>query len=307
VAHAVLLVLASYANKDGSARPSSSTVADGARLTDAATRDALTRLQGAGLVALSGQLNGNPVWRLNLAARRDDAEASESDRRRTQANAKAAERAQRHRKHVAGDHTMCGPRCKAGNGVADRDVTVSDTVTVTPSHTVRHAVSHRESRCPTPFVTPSTPLQPQVSTPITASELPIELPKRTANTLSAAPRDDDAFTRFWAAYPKRVKRKDATRAFAKAVSNGHPAELLTAEARRWAELWAAEQREQKYIPDPTTWLNGERWTDAPPAPRPAGGHRPSTTDQRIADAQALKQRFAGQQPARLRLAAGGAE
>lgn len=76
----------------------------------------------------------------------------------------------------------------------------------------------------------------------------------------------DGFTRFWNAYPSKVGKRDAEKAYAKAVkridSPDPPGLMLAAierakAGRRWSE---------GFIPNPATWLNQDRWTDEEPQP-----------------------------------------
>ena len=90
---------------------------------------------------------------------------------------------------------------------------------------------------------------------------------------------DLAFERFWKVYPRKTAKQDARRAFEKAAKK-HDPDLLVQQAERWGELWERAGFEKQFIPYPSTWLNGERWTDEPPAPRQLhqsvvnGGHIP---------------------------------
>ena len=90
---------------------------------------------------------------------------------------------------------------------------------------------------------------------------------------------DLAFERFWKLYPRKTAKQDARRAFAKAAKQ-HGPDLLVQQAERWAGLWKRAGCEKQFIPYPTTWLNGERWTDEEPVPRQPqqraanGGHTP---------------------------------
>lgn len=90
---------------------------------------------------------------------------------------------------------------------------------------------------------------------------------------------DLAFERFWKFYPRKTAKQDARRAFEKAAKK-HGPDLLVQQAERWGGLWARAGFEKQFIPYPTTWLNGERWTDEQPAPRQPlqravnGGHSP---------------------------------
>jgi hypothetical protein len=75
---------------------------------------------------------------------------------------------------------------------------------------------------------------------------------------------DADFDRFWAAYPKRVGKIKARKAWESATTKTDPNVIVSAAAdfTTWHE---AEGTDPKYIPHPTTWLNGENWTDERPA------------------------------------------
>ncbi len=68
----------------------------------------------------------------------------------------------------------------------------------------------------------------------------------------------DQFDEFWLAYPRKVGKGHARTAWQVAIRKEAP-DLIIAAVRRCA--WQFNQ----YDPHPTTWLNGERWTDEPPA------------------------------------------
>jgi uncharacterized protein YdaU (DUF1376 family) len=76
------------------------------------------------------------------------------------------------------------------------------------------------------------------------------------------------FDEWWKAYPLKVGKGKARPAYAKALTKTTHEELLAAVQRC---PWNADPR---YIPHPTTWLNGERWLDEvdrfDPALRAAG-------------------------------------
>ena len=77
----------------------------------------------------------------------------------------------------------------------------------------------------------------------------------------AADKQTDGFDAFWAAYPKRVAKKPARRAWDKLHANG---ELLTKilAALEWQKRTEAWQRDGgRYVPNAATWLNAQRWED----------------------------------------------
>ena len=82
------------------------------------------------------------------------------------------------------------------------------------------------------------------------------------NDLPEPPTENLAtFETFWALYPKRVAKKDAVRAWDRVDKTDH-GELFTA-LMGWRRVWLA-RGEMQYVPNPASWLNGERWTDELP-------------------------------------------
>jgi hypothetical protein len=107
---------------------------------------------------------------------------------------------------------------------------------------------------------------------------------------------NDGFERFWSAYPSKVGKRDAEKAYAKAVkridSPDPPGVMLAAieraaQGRRWLE---------GYIPNPSTWLNQDRWEDQPDErsdhqlQRPTDARRADTESRRNAWAEVLAER-----------------
>jgi hypothetical protein len=110
-----------------------------------------------------------------------------------------------------------------------------------------------------------------------------------------ASSEDPLFAEFWKTYPKRVAKGAARKAWIKALKNGADPEAVIFGARRYATDPRRVEADSKYTAHPATWLNAERWDDEPePEYRPAAPL--STTDQRMADAQALKVRLFGTRP-----------
>jgi hypothetical protein len=66
------------------------------------------------------------------------------------------------------------------------------------------------------------------------------------------------FTDFWSQYPRRIGKKDAQRAWNKALKDGASAEEIV----RGAEKYRNDlTRDPAFTAHPATWLNGGRWTD----------------------------------------------
>lgn len=72
----------------------------------------------------------------------------------------------------------------------------------------------------------------------------------------------ELFDEFWKAYPRKAGKGAAVTAYKKAIKKISAQELLDAAAAYGA---SPNLPEMQYIPHPATWLNGERWLDAPDA------------------------------------------
>ena len=74
---------------------------------------------------------------------------------------------------------------------------------------------------------------------------------------------DQRFTEFWAAYPKKVGKGAAEKAFKKIrpTAEVFEAMLSAIENQRRSDQWQRENG--RYIPNPSTWLNQRRWEDEP--------------------------------------------
>jgi hypothetical protein len=68
-----------------------------------------------------------------------------------------------------------------------------------------------------------------------------------------------AFDEFWQAYPLRKAKGAARHAFDKAIKAGASAAEIIEGAKHYASERAGQ--DPRYTAHPTTWLNGERWTD----------------------------------------------
>ena len=75
--------------------------------------------------------------------------------------------------------------------------------------------------------------------------------------------DGGGFDAFWTAFPKKRGKAKARTAYAKAVRGAPdlPAVLLADVARRQTDDYRWTKEDGRYIPDPTTYLNQERWHD----------------------------------------------
>lgn len=67
------------------------------------------------------------------------------------------------------------------------------------------------------------------------------------------------FESFWEIYPKHQDKKKAKQKFLKLCTNEKEYKAIMDGLRNVLPMWA--KKDNKYIPMPTTWLNGERWND----------------------------------------------
>lgn len=90
---------------------------------------------------------------------------------------------------------------------------------------------------------------------------------KTQRTTSSS-MADASFDEFWSAYPRRVGKGQARKAWASAMKKTD-ASTIIAGAARFASSSASS--DLKFVPYPATWLNGERWDDEEAAPKPVAG------------------------------------
>ena len=86
------------------------------------------------------------------------------------------------------------------------------------------------------------------------------------------------FDNFWAAYPHKVDKGRARKAFKRL--SVEQAEKAVAGARQYAE--DPNLPPKRYMPYPATWLNGERWEDGPLPARTKRGESISRADENAA-------------------------
>ena len=79
---------------------------------------------------------------------------------------------------------------------------------------------------------------------------------------------DPQFARFWAAYPKRVAKKDARKAWAEINPTPEMVDQMVATLAWQSRLPAWMKDGYQFAPYPASWLRAERWEDeAPPQVR----------------------------------------
>lgn len=92
------------------------------------------------------------------------------------------------------------------------------------------------------------------------------IPDTSACSPSASESAEDGFAEFWSAYPKKVAKPQALKAWKKIKPAGQQlADLIAAlEKQKASADWLKDGGQ--FIPHPASWINGRRWEDeAPPA------------------------------------------
>jgi hypothetical protein len=143
------------------------------------------------------------------------------------------------------------------------------------------------------FGEPSSRARTRVHQPPTTNQTPSldrSAAEDTSDALFGADPDPDTrasppgFDTFWAAYPRKVGKADARKAWDAAV-RGHRglAAAITDGARRFAA--DPNLPEPQYVPHPGRWLRREGWTDEPCPPRPGITRPPDPRDRVLVEAR----------------------
>lgn len=74
--------------------------------------------------------------------------------------------------------------------------------------------------------------------------------------------EEEQFAAFWARFPRRVGKRDATKAWARLTDPQRAKALEVIE--RHVAYWQKAGRTSETIPHPATWLNGWRFEDELP-------------------------------------------
>lgn len=105
-------------------------------------------------------------------------------------------------------------------------------------------------------------------------------------TATSKPKQED-FDRFWTAYPKKVGKEAARKAFTKVKA---PVDTLISavEAQKTSTQWTRDNGQ--YIPNPATWLNQGRWEDVLDTVTPAQPTGFAIGDREAAAIRAMQER-----------------
>jgi len=115
------------------------------------------------------------------------------------------------------------------------------------------------SPSPSPSPTNTHPLTPTGGVPV--SEPPKEEPKAKRTRKQRGPNSiPEGFDEFWEAYPRKMAKGDAIKAWGQMDAGQHLAKILeTVKASAKLEAWTKDGG--RFVPFPATWLRAQRWED----------------------------------------------
>jgi hypothetical protein len=90
-------------------------------------------------------------------------------------------------------------------------------------------------------------------------EIEIEEEYKKERVPKAKRKIESEFEIFYSSYPKKIKKQEALR---KWKQNKPPLDQCLKVIEDWKEIWAKDNN--KYCPNPATWIHQGRWEDSPP-------------------------------------------
>lgn len=103
--------------------------------------------------------------------------------------------------------------------------------------------------------------QTQANVPERIRPLDTDKEEEKNNTPKAPKGAGSLFESFWNAYPKKVGKDDARKAFAKRKPDAEMLSAMVEAITSQASSPAWTKDAGQFIPNPATWLNGGRWQD----------------------------------------------
>jgi hypothetical protein len=98
---------------------------------------------------------------------------------------------------------------------------------------------------------------------------PAKSKKRKGSRQEQQAATDDGFRKFWESYPRKVAKKAAEKAFARAIKETTLEQMLAGLA-----IDKQDWKEERFTPHPATWLNGGRYLDHQDKLNPLKTYRP---------------------------------
>lgn len=79
----------------------------------------------------------------------------------------------------------------------------------------------------------------------------------------------DLFEKFWTAYPRKVAKPEALKAFKRTKPTEESVQAMLSAIQRQGLAEKCAKGEARFVPHPSTWLNQERWKDQEAADKAA--------------------------------------
>jgi len=96
-----------------------------------------------------------------------------------------------------------------------------------------------------------------------------------SNNTPKPPQGGEDFKQFWDAYPRRVAKADALKAWSKLKPDPELLAKILEAVRQQAQQPDWLKADGAYVPYPASWLNGRRWEDEPKPAASPNGNRPA--------------------------------
>ena len=90
-----------------------------------------------------------------------------------------------------------------------------------------------------------------------------------------AKSDDYDFNAFWNAYPKKMAKQEAKKAWMKLKPDEEMMQEILSGLTRWKTSYEWQKNGGQFIPHPASWLNGRRWEDDIPTYKPPESANPA--------------------------------
>lgn len=249
----VLMVLADYADEHGTCYPGVELIAEDAELSRSTVLRRLKALAAAGLIEVQRRVNHRGERTSNRYLLQIDVKVTAEQWLEVVEQVKTRLPSEKE-EEVQGVNVTLGseapPKCHA-----ERGAKVSPGDTGTTRGTTSREIGASASAPSAAQEQTSQPTLALVGTPAPSEAV--------SGALSG-------FSDFWSAYPRKVSKAAAERAWSKAMrkTNGRP-EVVMAGLAEATEFWTRTGRKDDYVPYPATWLNAEGWLDVLPAAQPA--------------------------------------
>lgn len=92
-------------------------------------------------------------------------------------------------------------------------------------------------------------------------------PSQSSKDIYSDQQQNELFKEFWAAYPRRAAKQGALKSFIKQVKSGVDPQVLIVASREFGEQ--QKNKDKKFIPYASKWLNNGQWEDEPITDFPA--------------------------------------